>query len=362
MKKQFGLNKLIVLLGAGASCDANIKNSVQMIREIEDKLETDWTEYKDLYNYVESSHFRLERIKNVRFPQINFNIENLVGLLDTIIRIAQKDVEGYNFVGAWEKELIIVANNDFSRAQKFKNEILKKLKEKWLSPNDFKTASAYYKKIIDTGYTHPLKIFSLNYDMCVEQAIESEGKNLERGFDENRLWDYRRYDTSRDGNADFYLYKLHGSIDWIRDEEMRLTFVDGVQTINPLDMQIIFGVQNKLQSYDPFNFYFYALREACFEAELIVASGYGFMDKHINDNLSNAFKINPNKKLLINNLLKDTEKQREYLVNISERLKIPLDKITLKSESAKEFFNSSLNLNYFSSLFPDDAEESDVLP
>ena len=64
-------------------------------------------------------------------------------------------------------------------------------------------------------------------------------------------------------------------------------------------MEIIFGVQNKLQSYDPF-IYFYAFREACFAAKLIIVSGYGFFDKHINDNLENAFKINLKQKLVIN--------------------------------------------------------------
>src|SRR6185312_17403759 len=198
MKKQFGQNKIILLLGAGASCDAKIKNSFQMISEIESTLETEWSEYKDLYNYIESSHFHLERIKNIKFDEINFNIENLVGLLDTIIRISKKEVEGYNFVGSWEKELNTVAGINFEKAQSFKNEILKKLKEKWLSPSDFKTSTSYYKKLSTTGYTLPLKIFSLNYDLCVEYNMESEGRRLERGFDDNRFWDYRRYDSDMD--------------------------------------------------------------------------------------------------------------------------------------------------------------------
>lgn len=362
MKKHFGVNKIIVLLGAGASSDANIKNSVQMISEIEDKLESEWSVYKNLFNYIESSHFHLERIKNVKLNEIKFNIENLVGLLDTIIRISKKEVEGYHFVGSWEKELINVAGISFEMAQNFKNEILKKLKEKWLSPSNFKTATSYYKKLVSIGYNHPLKIFTLNYDLCVEHNMESENRKLERGFDENRLWDYRRYDFDRDEVADFYLYKLHGSIDWYRDEESRLTYVDGVQTIDPLKMEIIFGVQNKLQSYDPFNFYFYAYREACFAAELIVISGYGFLDKHINDNLANAFKINPNKRLLINCYFPDPFDENIYKLQISKRLEVDSDHIHILNKKAKYFFNDDLNINFFASLFPDSNEEADILP
>jgi hypothetical protein len=361
MKKQFSLNKIIFLLGAGASCDADIKSSVQMISEIENKLEIDWKEYQELFNYIESSHFHLERIKNVRQQEIKFNIENLVELLDTIIRIAKKEVEGYNFVGSWEKELYTVAGNNFVKAQNFKNEILKKLKDIWLSPSNFKTASSYYKRFAYTGYTYPVKIFSLNYDMCVEQNIEAEGKSLERGFDENRLWDYRRYDIDKDEPADFYLYKLHGSIDWYRDDKQRLTYVDGVQTINPLQMEIIFGVQNKLQSYDPFNFYFYSFREACFKAELIVVIGYGFMDKHINDNITNAFKLDPNKKLLINSLFKENNELDSFKKILASRLQINEESIIIVNANAKVFFNDNMNINFFASLFTDAIEE-EILP
>ncbi|MGC4036045.1 MAG: SIR2 family protein [Chitinophagaceae bacterium] len=364
MKKQFGANKIILLLGAGASCDANIKNSVQMISEIEGKLESEWKEFKSLFNYIESSHFHLERIKNVKLTEIKFNIENLVGLLDTIIRISRKEVEGYNFVGSWEKELNIVAGVSFEKAQNFKNEILRKLKEKWLSPSDFKSSSSYYRKLAGTGYTLPLKIFSLNYDLCVEQNMEADGKRLERGFDGERLWDYRRYDLDKDDVADFYLYKLHGSLDWYRDEESRLTYVDGVQTIDPLKMEIIFGVQNKLQSYDPFNYYFYAFREACFDAELIVVSGYGFLDRHINDNISNAFKINPNRKLLVNCFYpEESFKETDYKAELEQRLGISDNaSIRIINKKAKDFFNQDLNIDFFASLFPDGSAEVSVLP
>lgn len=84
--------------------------------------------------------------------------------------------------------------------------------------------------------------------MCVEQNLTHENGNLERGFNEERIWDYRLYDLNSDAMRDFYLYKLHGSLDWLRNTEDRLTYVDVVQRVNPLEMEIIFGVQNKLQS------------------------------------------------------------------------------------------------------------------
>jgi hypothetical protein len=58
MRRQFGINKIIILLGAGASCDAGIKNSYQMIIEIEDKLRGTWKDYRNLYNYLRGDTIR----------------------------------------------------------------------------------------------------------------------------------------------------------------------------------------------------------------------------------------------------------------------------------------------------------------
>jgi SIR2-like domain len=317
--------------------------------------------YHPSYNYIQSSHFHLERIKGTPTKEINFNIENLVALLDVIIKIQKKDLEGYPFIGSWEKELQLVTGHNFELAQKFKNDILLELKNKWLSPENFISSSSYYKKLKETGYTYPLKIFSLNYDMCVEANIPNEETFLERGFDENKIWDYKRYDQGEDIQSDYLLYKLHGSLDWKRDEQTRLTYVDLIQSIEPLHMEIIFGIQNKLQSYDPYLFYFYAFREACFDAELIIISGYGFMDKHINDNLENAFRLDKNKRILIN-LFDNNLDEENFKSSLSKKLKISSDRITLKNCKAKEFFNDSLNIDFFSNLFSTDILDESILP
>src|SRR5690348_7060167 len=98
MRRQFGKDKIVILLGAGASCDAGMRNSYQMISEIETLLAGDWKQYRALYNYINSSHNHLERIKGTDTKDINFNIEHLVGLLDSIIKISDRDVDIYPFI------------------------------------------------------------------------------------------------------------------------------------------------------------------------------------------------------------------------------------------------------------------------
>ncbi|WP_438939891.1 SIR2 family protein [Chitinophaga hostae] len=360
MRKQFGEDKIIILLGAGASCDAGMKNSIMMIRDIEAQLHEKWKKFKDLYNYIQSSHYHLERIRGVMSGDIIFNIEHLVGLLNVIINIAEKKVEVYPFIGSWEKELYLVSGSKLELAKEFKEEILTQLKTNWLIPDDYRTRSSYYKKLLDTGYNFPLRIFSLNYDMCVEANVNGNGILLERGFNENRKWDYRRYEPNEEG-PQYYLYKLHGSLDWKRDNEKRLTYADSTDSVNPLEMEIIFGVQNKLQSYDPYMYNFYAFREACIKAELIIISGYGFYDQHINDNLISAFKNDSDKRLIVN--VYETNTSDENIANVlSQKLGINNNNITVVNTFAKDFFNEKLNIDYFSSIFPNEDAEIDVLP
>ncbi len=183
---------------------------------------------------------------------------------------------------------------------------------------------------------------------------------LERGFDDDRQWDYRRYEPNEEKEVNYFLYKVHGSLDWKRDTQKRLTYTDSTSSVNPLEMQIIFGVQNKLQSYDPYLFYFYAFREACIEAELIVVSGYGFFDQHINDTLISAFQLDKNKKLLVNVLEGSEEKEEKFRNNLIQKLGLSEQSVIIQNIPAKDFFETKLNVDYFSSLFPEQSDNEPI--
>ncbi len=104
--------------------------------------------------------------------------------------------------------------------------------------------SDYFKKLIDLKKEYdgcPLKIFTLNYDKCIEQNLKDE--NLECGFDEFDKWNSNRYDYENT-QSDYYLYKLHGSIDWKKRKEEQLIEYTG--EIDAEDLAIIFGISNKL--------------------------------------------------------------------------------------------------------------------
>jgi hypothetical protein len=356
--KNFSVDEIIILLGAGASCDAGIFNSAQMIGQIEKKLRDEtWSRYKNLYQYIKSVHYQKQIFKGSEPNEIGFNIENLVSLLDIIIGISKSDIDTYTFVGSWEKDLspFITKQREENLVSNFKEELIKELRGEWLCPKDWQKNSNYYSNLIRfrnslSGF--PLKIFTLNYDLCVEHNLKAE--KVESGFDENDDWNFRRYDYNNpNDNTDYYLYKLHGSIDWERTSEEKL--IKKIGDIKTEKLAIIFGINNKLQSYDPYLFYFYEFREHCLRAKMIICSGYSFMDEHINDLVKSVLKDSPDKKLVIN--VYETNKNEEQLKDeFVGKLKINKQQIIVFNKKAKDFFCSDLKIEKLATFFSDDTE------
>src|SRR5437773_2217705 len=82
----------------------------------------------------------------------------------------------------------------------------------------------YYRGIVNLqrDINFPLQLFSLNYDLCVERLNASDFC-VETGFPglgPEFIWDWERFEDLDSGPPapEIYLYKLHGSINWKRDE------------------------------------------------------------------------------------------------------------------------------------------------
>jgi SIR2-like domain len=297
---RFKKDDILHLLGAGASVDANIPASQGMIKKIEDLLEndSDWTQFRQLYYYIKSSILFADGIKG-RFDGVHYNVESLVNTLDELRRWEEHPL--YPFVGAWNPKLLEVAGSNLTTISDFRKRIVVKLRDDWVQLKDERDASYYQglKRFRD-DYEYPLRVFTLNYDLCVEKGCKSV--RIERGFDENRKWDWRRF-SSADGSVDqkeIYLYKMHGSVDWTWDKDGILTHSDACSKIDIEKLAIIFGVTYKLQYVDPFLFFAYELRRWTLDqARLIITVGYGFADEHINAILRQALDNDPKRRLLI---------------------------------------------------------------
>jgi hypothetical protein len=76
-------DSILVLLGAGASAEAGIPVSREMIKKLEYLLynDSEWEPYRDLYNFIKSAIYFADGIGGRFDNKVNYNIERLVNTL-----------------------------------------------------------------------------------------------------------------------------------------------------------------------------------------------------------------------------------------------------------------------------------------
>jgi hypothetical protein len=303
---QFRADDVVVLLGAGASVEANLLSSMGMTKRLEanitstdGKLKEKWGRYGKLYRAVKSAILYGSHLtaKTVTATKTEINIEELVNVLTELAKAESHTI--YPFIAAWNMELVKHGGVDFNELKNFRRDIVNELVGSWVNVKNSEDC-AYYRGFYNFWEeTHlNLRIFSLNYDMCVERACGIS--NVCRGFRPEELPDGRIRKVWKDGQMDdsfaeesaVRLYKLHGSLDWRRDKDSRLLYCE--DSPDPCadidDYQLIFGTSYKLSYQDPFLYQISELRKYSAKARLIIAIGYGYNDDHINEILGKAIQ------------------------------------------------------------------------
>lgn len=350
----FKRDEIVILLGAGASKDVGIPHSEDMVRRIEDLVDDEWSGYRELYNYIKSSVYYADGIGGRFDASVNYNIERIVNTLDELIKKEEHPL--YPFVGSWNLKLLEVAGADFSYLRDFRRRIVERLRSKWLIP-PYPEKADYYEKLADfqTQYQYPLRVFTLNYDLCVEEHCDPD--SLERGF-EDRTWDWRLFELE---DKNIYLYKLHGSTDWVRDEEGQLTYKNSAH-IDHDQVEMIFGTSYKLQYVYPFLFFAYELSKwTLSEAnKLIISVGYGFGDEHINGILGQALNSSTDKVLLSIAPVPEDKSGEELAQEIERTLGVrhpDQRQVKCWGLTAEQFIRQRLDVRHLSNeLFPVEAE------
>lgn len=340
-------NDVMLLLGAGASQEAGIPITSEMIDKIELLLQSEWKKFAPLYNYVKNQNQQLLNDNNAFL-----NVEDLVNTLDELLSLLRKEHTLTLFHLSWISFMENVGGYSADAVEEFRNKIVIKLKE-WIELEN-PTNAKYYRKIalFQKDYNFPLRIFTLNYDKCIEETCKrfEEDTNeikclIERGFgdedNEDLTWAWEKFSNREDDEIepDIYLYKMHGSIDWTRDEKEKLRH----KAVTHIDKhEIIFGTRQKVKHYDPFLFFIYEFREYVLNSKIIIVCGYGFWDEHINDILKQGLESDSEKILLVNVYRGDVKDKQKELQN---RLKLTTDKqIKVIIGKASEFFRDNLNI------------------
>jgi hypothetical protein len=339
-------DSIIFLVGAGCSADAKIMTSGQMINEIERLIKNDesWKPYRQLYYYVKSAILYADGIQEIF--ENNINIERLVGVLRDLKKKERNPI--YPFIGSWNEKLIELGGSGFNDIDKFDRLLSEKIVDFVTLHSDTTTRVAYYKRFYEfqTSIQFAIRVFSLNYDQCLEKA-RPINYELECGFGEDNEWQSERFGTHNQVHAGIFLYKLHGSIDWVRNADTGiLKRFDSPQR----NAELIFGTDAKLQSVDPFLFNVYELRNYSLLCKMIVIIGYSFNDSHINGLLGQALRAADRKLLVV-----DT--RENYLSDILEKLSLDesfADRIEYKKMPAGQFLNEELTKEKMEALVPDE--------
>ena len=357
----FKHNEIIVLLGAGSSVEAGIPDSHKMAQDIEDLVSADmsneWRDFRDLYRLIKSSIFFSDGLHGTFGNEVSYNIERLVNILD---ELDQK--EGHTlfpFVGAWSPKLQQVAGDGFKRIRHFRDMIVGHLRNQWLALPDWRSGS-YYQGLLEfqEEYQYPLRVFSLNYDLCLEEICRSNRVGCERGFSKpDRLWDWRLFDQRLDDSIHILLYKLHGSMDWEVQPDGKVSYVDSPSSISHDNVAMIFGTSYKLQYVDPFLFLAYELRRWTLDsARLIVTIGYGFGDNHINGILRQALRQHPERILLAVVAPGSADRVVERREEISKKLKVDIEQVRVDDSGEREFLATKMNISHLATLFPEERQ------
>ena len=330
---------ILFLLGAGASVEAGIPISNQMVKRIEELIisHNDWKPYKDLYYYLKSSINYSDGILG-KF-EMPFNVERLLIVISEIEKRESNIM--YPFIGTWNIRLLDLGGNNFENIKKFHKLIRKQLNE-WVGLRSYDDAN-YYQSFtsLSSDVANLIKVFTLNYDMCFENIVGKD-KTIELGFTkETNEWHQSNFENIE--GKHYNLYKLHGSIDWYISEE-KLYKSQKIES----EPELIFGIQHKMTSVDPYFYYSSVLRNSCFnEVKIITVIGYSYADEYVNVILSQA--LNSRSELRIINVAPLFDKNAQNEIDfICQRLNLKNKKQLINIDStSKDFLTNTMNKEFF---------------
>lgn len=234
--------------------------------------------------------------------------------------------------------------------------ILEELRKRWVPSRHYAKADYYrgFNNFCDK-YQWPLRVFSLNYDLCIEKVCGRDAK-IERGFGDERNWHWKNFEDAPEANPVMFLYKLHGSLDWEREQNSGLiTLSDEPSAIEDYNNAIIFGLTHKTQYIDPYLFLAYEFRRWTLEAKLIIIIGYSFGDDHINGIIKQALVRDKNCKVLI-----VSPGAQQDLEKTCVNLGISVEQVATAPHGARKFLTDVLSVEYIEDIIGEAADNPDA--
>jgi hypothetical protein len=338
------LRDSLFFTGAGFSKPAGCKLSSEMLKDLEEKSNNEndiffkserraikfilsCLDYQARYRTLES---------NGQFAYIP-NIEEFAQLLRRIKN--RENLLPYPVTGNWSDKIISIENEykieisnpEYDIWTSIENKIKKDCYNKWININDVNLTYLENLQNLFQNIYHDFKvdIFTLNNDLVLETYFIEEN-SVYTGFVSNKWVGFERENIDDDtfNSSRINLYKLHGSIDWVRLEDGEI--IKKNRTGNQLnkynekieiDPFLIFGHGTKIYTIDPFFSLLEYFKQALKKKKYFFVIGYSFFDPHINNFFLNELNSSTDKYLFIFNPnlanLKEDDFQDKMINNLT---------------------------------------------
>lgn len=318
------IGRSLFLFGAGATKDAGCLISSEMLDDIQ-KMDLSDPEKEALDFLLSALHYHSswKNIKERKKPnESNGHQPNIEDLMLLIRRIIHRDSYlPYPITGSWADKInfLEIAWKDLNRTwspEKSKN-LFENLEERltarlsnWLNLGNEETdylnpISNYLTNTEEKGPT--LEFFTLNYDLVFEKHFNKNDETLlNNGFTSGYFEGF--LNNADNTNHRINYYKLHGSINWEKEEtgKIKESFyhtdnnrvfirvdkdiveekdIDEFLSIPLSNAHIIFGQGGKFLTVDPFISLLYHFKQNLSQKDIFFVVGYSFFDPYINNML-----------------------------------------------------------------------------
>lgn len=291
--------------GAGTSCALGIPTIDDLTVKVRDKLEAKCQPNFDI-------------VKKDLEPHIKDRIVNIEDILNHIRRIREITNESE------KKKYIDICGKTAAELDKcICTSIYKIISEKQDSAS-LEIPKRFFAWYNNLHQESTKEIFTTNYDLVLEKALEENGIPYFDGFVgayEPFFWQESIEKIIRHDDLTINwlrLWKIHGSLSWFwkkstSPNSYRILRIGKIKNISDEENElVIYPSKDKYESSrkQPFVAYFDRMKEYLLSGELLfIISGYSFSDQHINEILFNSLRQN-NRLFILSFFYKDEEVER----------------------------------------------------
>jgi len=296
--------QIVFLCGAGLAMDAGLPSSVQLAEHLYEHLTHTTTAPNDsvagllpALNFIVGGIRFQQGILN-QDPRARINIEQIA---NAAVRLAQRhDNPVAPYTSGWHRRIDELENAYPNVLNQFVDLTYSRLSSE-LTPDPSADLSYLFRLDDFRSVTPRVDVFTLNYDLCIEMSfLRFANGKLVTGFSDVG-WEPALLQCT----SGIRLLKLHGSLDWVNDEEHGICAVEypGHQSLTKADVPsrplLIFGTDQKTSGLDPFLTLLYQFSEALNRASVLVIVGYSFGDAYINEMVQQRLATNPRLRIVV---------------------------------------------------------------